>query len=457
MRAIVIGGSIGGLLSARILADFFDEVLVLDRDEPPDTPEARRGVPQGRHVHCLLAGGSEAIGTIFPGIFDTLIARGARPTDMAKDVAWFNAGTWRLQYPSGIGIYVQSRPLLEDEIRRRVSDVANIHQRYGVGVSGLVFDESCSRVTGVRLADEEAEGVIEADLVIDCTGRATKSPDWLSDVGYPAPRVSKITIDVGYATQFFRAKPGRAWPWHTLLIQGRPPAGSRYGAIFRIEGETLQATLVGQFRNYPPNDDQGFLQFAETLEHPAIFDALCEMDPVTPVSAFRFPANSWRHYEKLDRFPGNYLVFGDAICSVNPLYGQGMTMSALEALALRDSLKALGDGRLAGTALAHIFFKRAAKIAGTAWTLATTSDLSYPQAEGKRPPGQDVLLWYVGHVLALCSHDPTVLRHWICVTNMTRPLSYLFSPPVFLRVLKRALFGGYELPVEEPIRRLVTQ
>jgi 2-polyprenyl-6-methoxyphenol hydroxylase-like FAD-dependent oxidoreductase len=452
LRAVVIGGSIGGLLCARVLAEYFDDVFVLDRDEPPEKAESRKGVPQDRHVHCLLAAGSDALAALFPGIFETLQAQGARPTDMANDVAWFNAGSWRLQYPSGIGIYVQSRPLLELEIRRRVMQVANIRQRFGVSVTGLDFDSSQTRITGVRASENGgAETAIAADFVVDCTGRGTRTPGWLEAAGYPAPQVSKVTVDVGYATQLYRAKPGQSWPWHTLLIQGRPPKGTRYGAIFRIEGDILQATLVGQFRDYPPNDTDGFLRFAESLDHRALAEALHGAEPMTPVFAFRFPANSRRHYEKLSRFPANYLVFGDAICSVNPLYGQGMTVAALEAMALRDIMKSEGG---IGADLSRRFFKRAAKVAKTAWALAAGSDLAYPQAEGTRPRGQNALLWYVGHVVALCSYDPAVLEHWIRVTNMQRPLEYLFSPRVALKVLRRALSGGSALPVERPMRQL---
>ena len=448
-RAIVIGGSIGGLLAARVLADHFGEVLVLDRDGPGDAAEARKGVPQGRHVHCLLAGGSAAIGEIFPGIFESLTAEGARPTDMAEDVAWFNAGTWRLQYKSGIRIYVQSRPLLEREIRRHASACPKIVQRFNTNVSGLVIDAARGEVTALRTEQE----TIEADLVLDCSGRGTKTPEWLEEAGFPPPPTTRISIDVGYATQLFRSRSDRSWPWHTLLIQAQPPGGTRYGAIFRIENDILQVTLVGQFRDYPPNDAEGFLRFAQSLDHPALFNALREAEPIGPVQAFRFPANHWRHYERLQRFPGRFLVLGDAMCSVNPVYGQGMTTAALEALALRQTLEE-SRGQDGEKTLARRYFRRAGKIAALAWTLAAGSDLSYPQAVGERPPGHALLIWYVGRVLALASYDPVVLAHWIRVTNMQRPIAHLLAPPVMRRVLARTLWGGRSLPVEEPLRAL---
>jgi 2-polyprenyl-6-methoxyphenol hydroxylase-like FAD-dependent oxidoreductase len=435
-------------LAARILADHFDDVLILDRDEPGDTAEARKGVPQGRHAHCLLAGGGGAIGEIFPGIFESLAAAGARPTDMAGDVAWFNAGTWRLQYPSGIEIYVQSRPLLEREIRRRVSAIPRITQRFGINVTGLAFDSAGANVTGVHIGDDGE--TIEAHLVLDCMGRGTKTPDWLQKAGFAPPPTTKITVDVGYGTQLFRSQTNRDWPWHTLLVQTQPPTGTRYGCIFRIENDVLQVTLVGQFGDYPPNDAAGFLRFAESLDHPALFEALREAEPIGPVHVFRFPANSWRHYEKIERFPGRFLVLGDAMCSVNPLYGQGMTTAALEALALRQALNEAADD----TALARCFFRRASKIAALAWMLAAGADLSYPQAIGERPLGHGFLLWYIGQVLALASHDPLVLQHWIRVTNMQKPIEHLMAPPVALRVLKRVAFGGRALPVEQPLRAL---
>jgi 2-polyprenyl-6-methoxyphenol hydroxylase-like FAD-dependent oxidoreductase len=451
MRAVVIGASVAGLLAARSLSDFAESVSIVDRDLPPDSAVPRKGVPQGRHVHGLLAGGLDALTSFFPGLLDELTAEGARTADTAQDVLWFNNGAWRLRCKCGVTGCIQTRPMLEMHVRKRVVKLSNVRQFSGVSATGLQMDARKWRVTGVRVKSEAAnEEILPADLIVDCSGRGSKMPAWLEIHGFEKPRVTTITVNVGYSTRFFHVPAQSKLGWDALLILGQPPKGTRLGVAFLVESGELQVTLGGEFRDYPPDDDAGFLKFAESLEHPALFQAIRNASPASPIATYRFPAHVWNHYDRLKKFPVNLLVLGDALCSFNPIYGQGMTVAALEAQVLHKCLAETKNnpGRLDG--LPGRYFHGVAGIVQAAWATATGADLAFPQAEGQRPPGHGAINRYLGHVIALSCYDRKVLTTWNQVTNMQRPLSALFEPSIVARVIRRAVTGGPALNTECP-------
>lgn len=435
MRAVVIGASVGGLLAARALSDFAEDVLIVDRDVPPEAAVPRKGVPQGRHVHGLLAGGVDALRFFFPTILDDLAAEGARVVDTAQDILWFN-GAWRLRYRCGVVGSLQTRPFLEMHLRRAVAKLANVRQTCGVSVTGIEMD-ALRRVTGVRLHEAGGERTVPADVVVDCSGRGSQTPAWLEGAGLEKPPTETITVNVGYSTQYFRVseKPD----WQALLILGRPPKGTRLGACFFVENGDLQVTLGGEFRDYPPSHGAGFLEFAQSLENPAIFHTIRNATPVSSVATYRFPAHVWNHYEKLRSMPPNLLVLGDALCSFNPIYGQGITVAAQEARALHSCLAAAGTPSEVSRRLQRRYFQRASVIVKAAWAMATGADMAFPQAEGRRTWPQRMVLGYIGHVLALTSCDKTTVKVWNQVSHMQRPLAALFAPGIALRVIRRAM------------------
>ncbi len=440
MRAIVIGGSLAGLMCARVLSEFYDEVVVLDKDTPEDHDEPRKGASQGRHVHALLAAGTSVMGELFPGLYDDMAASGARKIDAGRDVAWFYRGAWRLQAPTGVIGNVQTRPLLEMHVRRRVAKLRNVRQRFGVSVNGLTFDTSRQSVTGVQVVTLSGDAhSMSADLVVDCSGRGSKTPAWLEHAGYASPKMTSVAVDLGYATQLFRSARSAERDWMLLLVQATPPNGSRDGAAFQIAEDVLQITLAGHFKDYPPDDPERFLAFAEGLEHRAFADVIRASPPLSPIVTHRFASSLWRHYERLSRFPNGFLVMGDAMSSLSPLYGQGMSVAALEALALRETLRETG---IADPGKARLFFKRAAKVVKAAWTLATGADLAFPKTQGARPPAFDLSLWYVDQVTSLCCSDADILRTWLQVAHLQRPVTDLFRPRILARVLRTALAGG---------------
>jgi 2-polyprenyl-6-methoxyphenol hydroxylase-like FAD-dependent oxidoreductase len=439
-------------LAARALSDFAESVSIVDRDVPPDTAVPRKGVPQGRHVHGLLAGGLDALTSFFPGLLDELTAEGARTADLAQDVLWFNNGAWRLRCKCGVTGCVQTRPLLELQIRKRVAKLANIRQVSGVSATGLEMDSRKSRVTGLRIKGEGAnEEILPAELVVDCSGRGSKMPAWLEVNEFEKPPVTTITVNVGYSTRFFRVPEQAELGWNALVILGQPPKGTRLGVAFLVESGELQVTMGGEFRDYPPDDDAGFLKFAESLEHPAIFQAIRNAIPASSIATYRFPAHVWNHYDWLKKFPANVLVLGDALCRFNPIYGQGMTVAALEAQVLHRCLAETKNGADRIDGLQGRYFRGVSSIVQAAWAMATGADLAYPQVEGPKPAGHAAINRYLGHVIALSCYDRKVLTAWNQVTNMQRPLSALFGPSIVARVVRRAVMGGPALNSQCPV------
>ena len=254
-------------------------------------------------------------------------------------------------------------------------------------------------------------------------------------MGYAKPPEETVVIDLGYSTRVYERPPQAGRDWQMLLIYAKAPHGTRTGIVSPIEGNGWIVTLSGCLKDYPPGDDAGFLEFARSLERPDIYEAIKNATPRTPITTIRFPAQRRRHYEKMRRFPDGLVVIGDAMCSFNPLYGQGMSVAALEAAALDDCLRERED--LAG--LPRRFFRRAARIVDGPWLLATGADFLYPGAVGKRPAGSGVLGWYNVNVLELSAEHPRVLTRFLEVMHLTRSPFALFSPVVLVPVLRRAL------------------
>lgn len=388
----------------------------------------------------MLAGGFDALKSFFPEIDDELIAGGSWLADTANDVLWFNNQSWRMRCKVGVVGCIQTRPLLEQHIRRRVAKLPNVRPMFGCSVDGFEFDAPKSRVTGVRITETGHQKILEADFVVDCSGRGSRTPAWLAEAGIGKPPETVITVNVGYSTRLFRVSSAKNLPWRAMLILNRPPHCTRLAASFFVESGELLVTLGGLFRDYPPDDDAGFLKFAESLEHRELFHAIHDAEPASPIATYRFPAHVWHHYDRLKNLPPNLVVLGDALCSFNPIYGQGMTVAALEAQALHRCFASATHSN--GTSLRDRYFRGVSPIVKTAWAMATGADLAYAQAEGPRQFGQTAVLRYLNHIIGLTCYDKKVLTAWNQVTNMQRPLSALFAPSVVARVMGRSIVGG---------------
>ena len=424
-----MGGSLAGLLAARAASDHFDSVTVVERDVLAEADGLRKGVPQAAHAHGLLSGGFLVIDRYFPGLFDELEQAGAVRGDVAGGFLWFQYGCWKLRRNLGLPGIVVSRPALEGAVRRRVRALPNVSLRDGTAVEKPVFDPATQRVTGVALQSGSADEAITAELVIDCTGRGSQSPKWLEEWGYERPEESIVKVDVGYATKVVERRPGDLYGASGAVIASQAPR-TRYAAILGAEGNRWVITLAGMLGDYPPDEEQAWNDYAASLPTPDALTLVQGRPLLAPISSYRFPANQRRMYEKMKRFPAGYLVLGDAVCSFNPIYGQGMSAAAMEATALDEGLA--GDDPIA-----ERFYARTRKIVDIPWTIATGEDFRYPQVQGKRPPGSGLINGYLNRVHRAASADPVVALRFFEVINLLAPPTALIQPKIMGRVLFR--------------------
>jgi len=446
---VVVGGSMAGLLTARILSKHFTQVILLERDKINDQPEARKGQPHTRHLHGLLAKGLDTMLTYFPTLVDDLTDGGAIITDMGQTMRWHVVGGYRRQFPSGMMAALMSRPFLEWQIRRQVVALPNVQVIAECAVEGLVWSEDHSRVIGVtiqRRNGDHGATTLTADLVVDASGRGSASPKWLAEGGYAKPAESFVNVNVGYATRTYRRKPGDLEGAEMMLIASDPPHGKRTGMLLPMEGDRWGCTLGGWSGDHPPTDEAGFMAFAQSLPTSALYNILKRLEPISEIIPHKFPGSLRRHYEGLKHFPEGYLVLGDAICSFNPVYGQGMTSATLQAAALDQLL----TGCTVLTGLWRDFFKAAAQVVEIPWQSAVGEDFRYPETEGKKPAGIDLLNAYVTKVHQATHYDTTVYMAFLKVMNlMATPMS-LFHPKILWRVLWSKPRAQTVAPMREP-------
>ena len=430
-HAIVLGGSVAGLVAARVLGDAYGRVTVVDRDDLAAGVEGRRGTPQARHIHALLARGQQVLERLFPGLTAELVSLGAPVGDMLADARVLFGGHRFARADAGLPLVSASRPLLEDRLRARVRALPHIRIASRSHVTGLRCSPDGRRVTGVRLlrrADGSAEEVLEADLVVDATGRGSRAPRWLEALGYGRPQEERVRIDVGYATRRFHLRDGRLDD-DLACVHGPTPQQPRGGALARLENDVWILTLFGVLGDHPPRDPDGFADFARSLRFPDLYDAIAGAEPIDDPVTYRFAANVRRRYERMRDLPENFLVMGDAHCSFNPIYGQGMTAAALQALALRDLLPTLGHDT-------RPVFRALARAIDVPWQLAIAADLALPDVEGSRTPRLWLLNRYVSRLQAAAAHDSTLSRAFLRVTGLVDPPESLLRPRVATRVLR---------------------
>ncbi|MEZ4616844.1 MAG: hypothetical protein R2867_15250 [Caldilineaceae bacterium] len=426
-HAIVIGGSIAGLLAARVLSDRFSTVTIIERDRLPEGAETRKGTPQARHGHGLLAGGYQIMERLLPGFGAELIANGAMPCDVLGNARWYQMGGYKAQYQSGLEGILMSRPLIESVIRRRVLAIPTVTVSEN-SVNALVANADQTQVTGVRLANEEE---LHGDLVVDASGRGSRAPHWLEALGYAKPVEEQVKIDVGYATRIFRRRPADLNGDLAAFVTPTAPTQTRIGFMVAMEGDRWIVSLGGWLGDHAPTDLEGWIDFAGTLAAPDIYDVVKEAEPVGDAVVHKIPSNLRRRYETLQHSPAGFLVMGDAMCAFNPVYGQGMTVAAFEAQALEQTLA--DNPNL--TNLHRRYFARAAKIVDIPWSMATGEDFRYPAIEGKRPAGTAFLHGYMERVHRVARTDHLVCRTFFEVANMLKPPTALFALPVLWRVL----------------------
>lgn len=451
-HAIVIGGSMAGLLAARVLSEHFERVTIIERDQLIDDAQPRKGVPQGRHVHGLLASGAAILGEYFPDLFAALVQDGAVPLD-PTDIRRYQLGVRVAAVPAPVKTVWQSRPFLERHVRVALLARNNVQILDGCSVTRLLMDSG--RITGVVLqhrSEEQREDELAADLVVDASGRGSRAPQWLASSGYGQVKESSVKIDVGYASRIYRCPDHLPTDWKALIALGTPPTNKRSGVIFPIEGGYWMVTLAGWLRDYPPDDDDaGFLEYAHSLSQPDVYEAINEAEPVTPIKVYKYSANRWRHYERMPRLPEGFIIMGDAVCAFSPVYGQGMSVAAIEAktldTCLREQQKPAGNTHPASFPLR--FQQAIAKKIKVAWMFSTGSDLRYPGTEGRRSLETRLFNWYFRRVVGLTESHPLAARAFFQVSHLLEPLRSLFEPRIVWAVLSRGF-----LPHRQKLRVL---
>ncbi|WP_250289704.1 FAD-dependent oxidoreductase [Frankia sp. CiP1_Cm_nod1] len=450
-HAVVLGAGIAGLLAARVLSETFERVTVLERDVLLDGDphgDSRRGVPQGRHLHGLLDRGRRLMEELFPGLTTELTRRGASTIETLVGSRWYLRGLRVRSAPTGLTSVLASRGLLEDVLRARLRAVPGVRFVQRTSATGLVTaPEAPGRIIGVRVvqqprtagagsgADAGADagaatgtGLIRADLVVDATGRASRGPDWLAALGLPGPAERRTGVDLGYASRFYRYRPEHLDGQRSVIVSTMP--GFRGGGAVALEGGRWHVTLTGMLGDHPPTDPEGFEAFARTLPVPDIYDLVTSTEALSDPVPHRFTSSLRRYYERVQNPPAGFLAIGDAICSFNPLYAQGMTVAAQHAWALRDCLRAGGPD------LPARFYRQAGRLVDVAWDMANGADLRYPGVQGRRGPRERLVGPYAERVQVAAHRDATVARALMKTLNLVDAPTALLRPAVAAGVLR---------------------
>lgn len=451
-HAIVIGSSISGLLTARVLAKHYDQVTIVERDCLPEQPQARPGVPQASHVHALLTRGLEILLQLFPGLETELVAAGAVKVDWIND--WLLYGIWGLapRFASEVQSYTCSRHLLEWLIYSRLKEFQNIQWLQATQVTGLLFGANQYQVIGVKLRSRNQAKTqndylpeLKAELVVDATGRNSLLPKWLETNGYDSPKETVINSFLGYASRWYQQTENSEFDYQGIIISAQPPKQKRGGVIYPVEGNRWVVTLSGIARDYPPTDETEFLEFARSLQSPIIYETIKNAQPLSEIYSFRATENRLRHYEKLSKYPEGLLAVGDAVCAFNPVYGQGMTVAAIGALTLDECLSRKHNSNYH---LSRHYYKQLAQQLQIPWLMATGEDLRWSTTSGGQLNVMSRFIQgYLDQVIRLGVDSPQLHQRFIQIAHLVKPPSALFAPPILLQVL-------LSLPRERMMKRL---
>lgn len=453
-HAIVIGSGIGGLVATRVLTDHFDQVSMLDRDEFPSAPDHRPGAPQSRHLHGLQPRGAAILYELFPRLYEELLADGATPVDGFDRVKIVTpAGRLPLTGRTEKPALFFSRFHLEWRLRERLEADDRVLLCPGTKVVGLSTEAvggsaTGNEVRGVRVrrrgrhgfADADRDEVIDADLVVDAGGRSSRAAEWLDELGHGSAMEETLSSELSYASRFYARPEGFPDDFSLVIVNGRPPDIPRSGLVQDIENGQWHVTLGGLAGLAVPTDEEGFRQWAAGLADPSVHEAIRVARPLTPIRGWRTPTSRWRHFERMPSWPTGLVVLGDAVCALNPIYGQGMTVAAMEGIVLRDCLREGAGARQAG--FERTFQRRLARTVAGPWLVASSEDLRWPSVHlsGARPPrGLRVLRAYLDRVLHAAVRDQVLAERYFAVVAMTALPRSLFAPRVIARLIRHAL------------------
>ena len=435
-QAVVVGAGMAGLPAARALADYFEHVVVLERDTLPLDTSHRAGTPQARHTHGLLGGGQRALSDLFPSFEQDLAAAGAVPVKVGLDL--------RLEMPGfdpfprrdlGVVAYAMSRPLIEFTARQRLNGHANITIRENCRAQDVVMSPDGGAVSAIRFENHDGRSeTLPADLVVEASGRGNLTLGFLESTGQPPPEETVIGVDIGYATAVLTIPGGVPGGWTAVMTFDTPARGGLAGIMLPLERNRWIVTVVGRHGDKPPGDWGGFLAYAQQLRTPTIYQAIKGAGQLGEIARFGFPASVCRHFDRIEEFPRGLLPLGDAICRFNPVHGQGMSVSAQEACLLRELLRRRAEETDPLDGLASAFFAEAARLIETPWALAAIPDYAVPETEGQRPEDLEQRLAFSEALFQLAAKDAAVHKLLVEVLHLLKPQSVLNDPDLVERV-----------------------
>jgi 2-polyprenyl-6-methoxyphenol hydroxylase-like FAD-dependent oxidoreductase len=428
-HAVVIGGSIAGLLAARAMLNHFDQVTLLERDCFHAGPSFRPGVPQSQHVHVLLMRGHQIFESFFPGLTTDLTNQGALLLDWSADWRFLTLWDWMPNHVSNLKGLICSRLLLEWYLRKRLLQMPGFQVQDATTVTGLTTTDDVTRITGVVVVCDGESSPLPADWIVDASGRNSKLSDWLVKLGFQRPPETTVNSFLGYASRWYR-RPTEV-PVEGIIVAAKPGVTRRGGVLYPVEGDRCVITLSGIEKDYPSADDAEFQAFAKSLRDPSIANAIQAWEPISPIQCYRRTENHWHHYEKLPTLPDGIVALGDAVCAFNPVYGQGMTAAALGASLLDRSMQ---HPQRRGLGLR--FQKQLAQELLSPWLMATSEDFRWEITTGDRPSwfSQQVQR-YFDRVARAANNDPYIHCAFIEVAHLAKPPTHLLHPRIAWKAL----------------------
>ena len=458
-HALVIGCGIAGMAAAKVLSRYFSRVTILERDQLPDQPKFRAGKPQARHAHVLLAKGLMDLEAIFPGLGVDLRQHGATKCQWGPDTRWYYFGGWRQRFPAAVSTVTCSVNLIEWELRRRIQQVAAIRILADTTAEELLAEGP--RVVGVRAAQHrtgrgQKQLELRGVMVVDATGRRSMAPEWLNKLGIGPIPEEKVEAFWGYASRYYERPSRASKSWRMMAIHPTPPDSLRMGVILPTENNLWLVTLAGTNRDYPPDDDLGFLEFARGLAQPDLYVAIRDAKPVSGIYGYRYAENRWRHFERQERFLEGFVALGDAACQFNPIYGQGMSVAAMGAACLNRCLRANlsrhPNRSLLG--LSRKFQSSLARDLTVPWMITTGEDLRFakPEVLAQRSLFTRASQAMVKSILELATTDFQAFRSFVMVMHLVASPLRLLNPWLVLKVILHALFTPRRTPPPRPVR-----
>lgn len=432
-KAIVIGGSMAGKFAAKALSTSFKEVIIIEAGERWDGKSLRKRVPQSNHPHVLLKGGENAIEKLFPNITNELIEAGSIINNFTRDLKWHQFGLWKQPFIGEVHMIQQSRSLLEWHIQKRIHQISNITIKYGTLVKGLLVDAKLNKVCGVKVKylETNTQEEVHADLVVDASGFGSKSIEWLREYEIKVQE-EKVRIDLFYATKMFKLKENEELDCCNMLMSPSFP-DNPYGVLIQtIEDNRYFVTFSGYANEKAPQTDDEFYDFAENLSISNVTDFLNKAEGITDIKTYKIPYQVRRRFDLVNNVPEGLLVIGDAQCRFDPVFGQGVSVAAMEAHQLQLLLQ---DRKQLDKTFTQQFYKKAATIIETPWDMTTTEISRHPQLKRELTTKQKFQLWYTKQIYRLSASNSDVYIRLVRVMNLIRSPFHLFHPKVLLSVL----------------------